>query len=116
MVSVKNQTFWHIYAVLTGKYKILLLWHCERGYNKQRAGREWFRVRLNVELLQWVTHTCNGSKSVRFLSLGGILRAVRFEGPTAMMFRIQVLSLVTFDGGVIDSRRFGTNNRLHLHV
>jgi hypothetical protein len=40
MVLVKNQAFWHVYAVLTGKYKLLLLWRCERGYNKQQAGRE----------------------------------------------------------------------------
>jgi len=30
MVLVKNQAFWHVYAVLTGKYK-LLLWSGERG-------------------------------------------------------------------------------------
>ena len=50
MVLVKNHAFWHVYTVLTGKYKLVLLWRCELGYNKQRAGREWFSVRLNVDL------------------------------------------------------------------
>jgi len=57
MVLVLYQAFWHVYAVLTGKYKLLLLWRCERGYNKRRAGPEWFSVRLNVELSSSGSHT-----------------------------------------------------------
>jgi hypothetical protein len=39
----------------------------------------------------------------------------RFEGPTAMLLRIQVWYLVMLDGGVTDSRRFGGTHRLHLN-
>jgi len=39
MVLVKNQAFWQVYAVSTDKYKLLLLWRCKRGYNKQQAGQ-----------------------------------------------------------------------------
>ena len=72
MMMVMNQDFWHWYAALTGKYKLLLLWRYERGYNKLSLPRVWFGARMTDEPSSGGSHIYNGNKLVRFLSLGGL--------------------------------------------